>query len=248
MPWFRVDDKLHDHRKARRARKSAMGVWVLAGSWCMDNLSNGFVPEDVLPRWGTKADAKALVDVGLWHPDEKDGEPGWSFHDWHEFQPTRAEIEALRQKRAEAGRQGGKNSGASRRKAKGEASASGGASRGLEAKSNPQSQPHSLSVVATSSQSSSATRGLDDDGLTRIRQALNNCPEKHARECAQFVLAKAPDNVRNPAAYVLAAIRDEPDAYRYRRGNPKRDQECPTHAGQWADACAGCAADRKASA
>lgn len=245
MPWFKVDDKLHDHRKARIAKRSAMGVWVLAGSWCADNLMDGFVPAEVLPRWGTKADAAALVKAGLWHPEERDGEPGWVFHNWSEFQPTKASVEERRRQKAEAGRIGGKKSGVSRR----EAGAKAGASPLVEPESNPRPDPsRPLSVVATSSQSSSVARELDEDGLTKIRQALNNCPDKHARECARFVLAKAPADVRNPAAYVLAAIRDDPDAFRYKRGNPKRDQECPTHAGQWADACAGCAADRKASA
>lgn len=41
MSWFKVDDKLHDHRKARKAGKSAMGVWVLAGSWCMSSETAG---------------------------------------------------------------------------------------------------------------------------------------------------------------------------------------------------------------
>lgn len=27
MPWFKVDDRLHDHFKARQAGKAAMGVW-----------------------------------------------------------------------------------------------------------------------------------------------------------------------------------------------------------------------------
>lgn len=30
MPWFKVDDKLHDHHKSRAAKAKAMGVWVMA--------------------------------------------------------------------------------------------------------------------------------------------------------------------------------------------------------------------------
>jgi hypothetical protein len=96
MPWFKVDDKLHDHRKARTAAKAAMGVWVLAGSWSADNLMNGFVPASVLPRWGTTSDAKRLVEAGLWHPDEQDGERGWRFHEWEKYQPSRESVEAER--------------------------------------------------------------------------------------------------------------------------------------------------------
>lgn len=106
MAWFKVDDKLHDHRKARKAGRSAMGVWVLAGSWSMDNLTDGFIPSDVLARWGTRADADKLVKAGFWFDDEHDGEPGWRFHDWERFQPSAAVTAAVRAKEAEAGARG----------------------------------------------------------------------------------------------------------------------------------------------
>jgi len=125
MTWFKVDDKLHDHRKARAAGKSAMGVWVLAGSWAADNLTDGFVPVSILPRWGTSRDAAKLCDVGLWMPDEQDGEQGWRFHEWEERQPTRAEKIAERAERAKAGKAGGLASGRSRREAKAKQAASG---------------------------------------------------------------------------------------------------------------------------
>lgn len=106
MAWFKVDDKLHDHRKARKAGKAAMGVWVLAGSWSMDNLTDGFIPADVLSRWGTKADAGRLVASGLWFVDQHDGESGWRFHDWARFQPSAAVTAAVKAKEAEAGIRG----------------------------------------------------------------------------------------------------------------------------------------------
>lgn len=118
MTWFKVDDKLHDHRKARAAGATAMGVWLLAGSWSADNLTDGFIPAAILPRWGRPRDAKRLTEVGLWHADEQDGEEGWRFHEWAERQPTRAQKLAERESRAEAGRIGGKASGRSRREAK----------------------------------------------------------------------------------------------------------------------------------
>lgn len=106
MPWFKVDDKLHDHRKARTAGPRAMGVWVLAGSWAMDNDSDGFIPEQVLARWGTRADAKRLVDAGLWRPEQFHGEAGWRFHDWAEFQPSAAVTAARKAAEREAGLRG----------------------------------------------------------------------------------------------------------------------------------------------
>jgi hypothetical protein len=97
VPWFKVDDKFHDHRKARRAKKAAIGVWVLAGSWCMDNLTDGFVPESVLNRWGSRRDATQLCQANLWETAEKDGEKGWQFLNWTEFQPSKAEVESERE-------------------------------------------------------------------------------------------------------------------------------------------------------
>ena len=101
ISWFKVDDKLHDHHKANAAKKAAMGVWVLAGSWSADNLTDGFIPARVLARWGTATDAKRLVEAGLWFPDTHKGETGWRFHDWNTFQPTRSAVEDRRKKNAE---------------------------------------------------------------------------------------------------------------------------------------------------
>lgn len=92
MAWFKVDDKLHDHRKARIAGTRALGLWVLAGSWCADNLTDGFIPDTVATRWGNRRDIKALTDAGLWTPTKRGEEAGYLFHDWMHFQPTRDEL------------------------------------------------------------------------------------------------------------------------------------------------------------
>ena len=91
MSWGRLDDKLHEHPKVWRAGTSAMGLWVLANSWCCDNRwTGGFIPERVLRRWNdASCDASdasdALVCAGLWHPAEQKGEQGYVFHDWDEY-------------------------------------------------------------------------------------------------------------------------------------------------------------------
>lgn len=97
MTWFKVDDKFHDHRKSRRAQKAAIGVWTMAGSWAADNLTDGFVPESVLSRWGNRKDAARLCEANLWTCAEVEGEKGWQFVNWADFQPTKAEVEAERE-------------------------------------------------------------------------------------------------------------------------------------------------------
>ena len=99
MPWFMVDDKLHSHRKAVRAGVQAMGLWVLAGSWAADHLSDGFIPDYMALRIDRDAEVHAaeLVDAGLWSAAERGGERGWQFHEWDDFQPTKDAVEAKRE-------------------------------------------------------------------------------------------------------------------------------------------------------
>lgn len=94
MSWFKVDDKLWGHPKWLATPPRARALWITAGSWCAAQEQDGKVPEHVLPMLGaSKADARALVAAGLW----EDGENGWVFHGWAEFQPTRAQQEEKRE-------------------------------------------------------------------------------------------------------------------------------------------------------
>ena len=95
--WFRVDDKLPSHVKARRLRRShpdkrrdsaPFGLWVLGGAFSDD----GFVPLEVLEDWDDDAEVLAdrLVAAGLWEHAEKAGEAGYRFHDWATLNPADA--------------------------------------------------------------------------------------------------------------------------------------------------------------
>lgn len=107
MPWFKVDDQLATHPKVSKAGLAAMGLWVKAGSWCAQHLTDGFVPEYALSiLTARRAHAEALVRSGLWI--EVDG--GWQFRDWLEYQPSKAHVEELREKRRKAGQKGGQMS------------------------------------------------------------------------------------------------------------------------------------------
>ena len=41
MTWFRVDDTLAMHPKVYAAGNAAMGLWVRAGAWSMQQLTDG---------------------------------------------------------------------------------------------------------------------------------------------------------------------------------------------------------------
>jgi len=101
MAWFKVDDKLHSHKKSARAGVAAMGLWTLAGSWSADQLTDGFIPDYIAERLAPGASeqlAKELVAAGLWIDDVYDGDTGWRFRDWTDYQPTREEAEARRER------------------------------------------------------------------------------------------------------------------------------------------------------
>lgn len=90
MTWFKVDDSFHAHPKVLAVDAGALGLWVIAGSWCSANLTDGFVPNHVLPRIlpDSAGHAETLVAAGLWARERT----GYRFHDWHDFQPTAEEV------------------------------------------------------------------------------------------------------------------------------------------------------------
>ncbi|MFG1659049.1 hypothetical protein ACGFIY_21205 [Micromonospora chersina] len=98
MTWFKVDDRLHDHHKTRQAGPLAMGVWVMAGSWCAANETDGFIPASVVARFAPKITpiTRRLESVGLWSSTTRNGEPGYQFHDWDEYQPSSKELQDKR--------------------------------------------------------------------------------------------------------------------------------------------------------
>jgi 5-methylcytosine-specific restriction endonuclease McrA len=92
MPWFNVDDGFAFHRKAVKAGNSAIGLWTRAGSLCAQQLTDGFVPAEMVKVLGTAAQARKLVAAGLW----VEVEGGFQFHEWTEYQRTRDQVVADR--------------------------------------------------------------------------------------------------------------------------------------------------------
>lgn len=98
MAWFAVDDRLHSHPKARAAGLEAIGLFTIAGTYCMDYLTDGHVPEWLVTSWPKgRALAKRLVDVRLWETTDV----GWRFASWAEYQRSLEDIERDRAKARE---------------------------------------------------------------------------------------------------------------------------------------------------
>jgi hypothetical protein len=139
MVWFKVDDKLHSHPKTSNASLAAIGLWALAGSWCSDHLTDGRVPEHMIPSMsrGAVELADELVAAGFWVRVKG----GYRFHQWiadsdgTKRNPSKKEVEEERRKKAEAGRKGGLASAKTRSKT--QARAKAGASRLVEPPTRP---------------------------------------------------------------------------------------------------------------
>lgn len=95
MAWLKVDDGFWSHPKTATLSDAAVTLWVRAGSYSCQHLTDGAIKRSVLRLLGTEDAAVELVDAGLWVPEEA----GWSFHDWDEYQET---SEAVKKRRADA--------------------------------------------------------------------------------------------------------------------------------------------------
>ena len=95
MAWFKVDDGFWSHPKTAALSDSAVTLWVRAGSYSCQHLTDGLIEHHVLRLVGEREAACELESAGLWV--EVDG--GWRFHDWNEYQET---SETVKQRRADA--------------------------------------------------------------------------------------------------------------------------------------------------
>lgn len=90
MPWFKVDDTLPFHNKVMAAGNPAMGLWLRAGAWSMQQLTDGHIPHEIARQLGTHTQAQRLCDAGLWIEKED----GYHFHDWTIYQRSRVQVKA----------------------------------------------------------------------------------------------------------------------------------------------------------
>lgn len=98
MTWFKVDDAFWGHPKQTALPPGPVALWVRAGSWSSDQLTDGLVPEHMVTMLGAKKrDAEQLVTAGLWEKVAI----GYQFHEWSTWQPSRQEVLDKRAEEAE---------------------------------------------------------------------------------------------------------------------------------------------------
>lgn len=95
MTWFKVDDGFWSNPKTIQLSAEAVAMWVRAGAYSCQHLTDGVIPVSALRLLGTESAAGELVEAGLWY----DHETEYEFHDWSEYQET---SDAVRQRREQA--------------------------------------------------------------------------------------------------------------------------------------------------
>lgn len=106
-PWSKLYGDLWRHPKWLSLSKGARALWTSALSWVSETKSFGDIPAPMLAMWqGTAEEAAELVEVGLW----KSTRDGWAMHDWNDHQTPEEKFKQTSERRAAAGRKGGKAS------------------------------------------------------------------------------------------------------------------------------------------
>lgn len=108
MSWFKVDDTAHSHPKIMKATNAALGLWLRAGSYAAQHLTDGIVPGIVAQAYGTAPQVRKLTAVGLWHEAghscPRCAQPpagDYVIHDYHVYNPTRGAEQDRRQAAAD---------------------------------------------------------------------------------------------------------------------------------------------------
>jgi hypothetical protein len=110
VPWVRIDEEFPHHPKVAPVGPLGIAMQVAALCYCNRYLTDGLVPTAMAPMLltlegiGRRTDngtirpvtwqeiVATLVGTGLWEPVEG----GWRIHDFHDYQPTREQVEADR--------------------------------------------------------------------------------------------------------------------------------------------------------
>ena len=241
MAWVRYDDQYPIHRKVAGLSDAAFRLHTAAIFWCARNGTDGFVPKEDLDlvcaqvRDPARFAAECVIRR-TWHLADEEcssencppsrEERGWRIHDYLEYQPTKDESEAARQKQLEQKSSGGKLGNHRRWHAArgvkdpdcpwcvtGDSSVSdrypiGGSDRSSIAPSRPD-----LSVVSVGNQSPERNARSDaviDQIITTIYETTSRVIDRDwAVRIADHILQGR--TTGKPVAYVKRAIEDEPD-------------------------------------
>ena len=96
MVWLRIDDQIAHHPKFIEAGPIASWLWICGNAYCNKYLTDGFIKDAAVATLGGITNARRwaerLAETGLW--THVPG--GYRVHDFHDWNPTAAEVKARR--------------------------------------------------------------------------------------------------------------------------------------------------------
>jgi hypothetical protein len=175
MSWAKVDDQLHSNEKVLECSLAARGLWITCLSWVADKETDGAIPRSVVKLHAAgqaKALSAELVSAGLW----VETEGGWAFHDYLTYNPSKADLEAERQKAIER-KARWKEKNASGTPAERRSSAVPNAEGTLHPDPDPDPVPNATPVASSSPTPSGGKNRADaDSGELENRKSLGLYP------------------------------------------------------------------------
>lgn len=179
MAWARLDDGFGDHPKVldvietldEMAGAAAIGLWSLGLAYAHRTMRTAKIPGYVPRSFARTVRVPAflgdkLCDAGLWEHAEGGG---WIIHDFDQYLPS----EALRSKRAEAGRKGAEARWGKKAGQDGSVDESTGGDSNLPSVANgksgngcPEPEPESKKKTSSSSSAKRGTRIPDNFAMT----------------------------------------------------------------------------------
>lgn len=94
---YSLDDAWDNCTPVARAGNACFGLYVRCGIWSSRNLTDGFVPGEIVAGYGSPEQARKLVDVGLWEVVEG----GYRAPDYLDRNPSGEKVRARQKADAE---------------------------------------------------------------------------------------------------------------------------------------------------
>jgi DnaD/phage-associated family protein len=252
MVWVKLDDHFDEHPKIVSVGPLGMALWVTGLAYCNRNLTDGFIPTAIALRMLTlefphpEDEDECTVLLGGSRGDDSDGQigfipdryfvpnmlvaaglwervsGGYRVHDFTEYQPSKAEVQAEREQKRAAGKAGGQASAQARAQAKRNDLASR-ESTDRQAESNPVPVPVPVpeSVIPFQKpeprEEAAAARDPMEEDPNDFSEAISRMCREWERATGTTVTAMLADQfesalARFPEDWVADAIRETGEA------------------------------------
>ena len=101
LEWVRLDTAFPRNPKILELEYMnawrAITVYVCGLAYSGEQGLDGFIPDRAMRTvYATKKEIEQLLEVGLWHRDDRGG--GYDINDWHDYQPSAEQAERRREK------------------------------------------------------------------------------------------------------------------------------------------------------